>query len=404
MARGSNGLKSTLISRRTRGAETSVRIALAALGILSLSGACNQAPPPEDSPGIEDFVRNPAQIAVRRNGNGLTLVERDGRLYAEVIRQDGVSVCGDPSITLVAVSGPVSINEVKTGGMRDEKEDWIELFNTDDEPVLIEGWTLSDHYSNGARKTVPGSYVFAEGWVVCPERFAVVERTRGCADDKNEFDFGLGSDDELTLADASGELTSRAWWRNAPRDQSMGRPDDEDDEFVRLKKPTKEAANTNQCYCCGECREGRCSLVDGQCVATDEQECRKSDACEVRGLCMFLGAACVAGADADCEGSNLCEDKGRCSVKDGVCLALTDEGCAQATVCEEEGRCVAIDGACQPSKDEHCANSMKCAENNRCYFEDGRCVARECESAPVCTDPTTSCCFLVDGKCVALDS
>jgi len=69
---------------------------------------------------------------------------------------------------------PVWINEVLPGnttGISDskgEREPWIELVNTGDQPVPLDGWSLSDSYTNLTKWTFP------VGTVIQPGQFLVI--------------------------------------------------------------------------------------------------------------------------------------------------------------------------------------------------------------------------------------
>jgi hypothetical protein len=97
------------------------------------------------------------------------------------------------------------------------------------------------------------------------------------------------------------------------------------------------------------CRdEGRCSPVDGVCLAVTDADCIElSDVCTRYGTCTASAGACVATSDADCEASSTCTIYGGCRARGGHCIAITDADCERSSGCELYGWCMAnLQGEC----------------------------------------------------------
>lgn len=67
---------------------------------------------------------------------------------------------------------------------------------------------------------------------------------------------------------------------------------------------------------------GKCTHVEGECVATLRADCLASDQCRKVGQCSARDGECVARCDADCRASELCRDLG----PDLDCYPSTEEG------------------------------------------------------------------------------
>ena len=76
----------------------------------------------------------------------------------------------------------------------------------------------------------------------------------------------------------------------------------------------------------------------GTCIHSSNDDCKKSDACQSDGLCHLVkDEVCGARSKADCK--VLCKQKGLCSFKDGYCVATSDQDCKKSEVCRVSGGC-----------------------------------------------------------------
>ncbi len=93
--------------------------------------------------------------------------------------------------------------------------------------------------------------------------------------------------------------------------------------------------------------QGKCTYAHGQCVATTNKDCHKSENCPSLGECILelnrekTMGTCVASV-AGCEHSEVCKKYGKCTPgESGFCIVTSDKECAQSDICKNEGRCTA---------------------------------------------------------------
>jgi hypothetical protein len=120
------------------------------------------------------------------------------------------------------------INEIAPGG---DPDDWVELHNPGAEPVLLDGYTLTDDPATPALAPLTGALA-AGGYL----ELTISDETTG---------FKLGSDEELWLFDPDGTLTDGHDWIEdaAPELGSLARVPDTTGPFVGVGTPTPGAAN-----------------------------------------------------------------------------------------------------------------------------------------------------------------
>lgn len=114
----------------------------------------------------------------------------------------------------------------------------------------------------------------------------------------------------------------------------------------------------------GECRE----------VALRCEPCDAIDACAEGLFCDFgpsrvcktvgeKGRVCAA----DCVNDDaMCKQYGRCSLVDGLCVALTREDCVGSDACKLYGKCTPVDNECWVGSDEDCALAYCCTGYGKC--------------------------------------
>ncbi len=126
----------------------------------------------------------------------------------------------------------VVINEVSASSSR--HSDWIELYNAGQEEALLTGWSLLDQSDD-----VDRSYVFASGTTLAPGAHLLVFRG------DEGFGFGLGSQDQVRLMDASQTLVDALVWSEgqAPQDSSVGRLPDGAAQIETLFAPSPGSTN-----------------------------------------------------------------------------------------------------------------------------------------------------------------
>jgi sugar lactone lactonase YvrE len=121
--------------------------------------------------------------------------------------------------------GDVVLNEVRSLG-----GDPIELFNTSDETVDLEGWSLLDGNNSHDR------YFLPEGSEVEPGGFLVF--------DDSQTGLGLGDSDEVRLYDAEERLIERVSWSDGEAAISWCRYPDGDDDWGECGIPTPGEPNS----------------------------------------------------------------------------------------------------------------------------------------------------------------
>jgi hypothetical protein len=121
---------------------------------------------------------------------------------------DEGTVDGEDSEVAPPATGTIVVNEVVAKAAAGEA-DWVELYNLGSEDADLGGWSIADDGGH--------SYVFAPGKIVGAGEYLLV--------DANEFGFGLGSDDQVTLLQPDGSEADLADWEDgaAPLGTSWGR-------------------------------------------------------------------------------------------------------------------------------------------------------------------------------------
>ena len=133
---------------------------------------------------------------------------------------------------------------------------------------------------------------------------------------------------------------------------------------------------TNTCQSiCGkpsDCKKGlTCDEGKGVCFSQPARECAKSVRCRMDGSCSLVDGKCKATKDEDY--AKTCKFSGLCSFIDGKCSPTKDEDCAKSVYCKNLGSCSAVDGECKATKDEHCSMSVMCKMEGWCSRVDGKC-------------------------------
>ncbi|MDA3867460.1 MAG: lamin tail domain-containing protein [Salinivirgaceae bacterium] len=179
-------------------------------------------------------------------------------------------------------SQPVVINEFMASNssvIADEDgdyPDWIELYNTGDEPVNMGGYTLSDKEDKLFMWSFPDVEIGSRSFLL----LFVSDKNR-----KGSFlhtNFKISADGEtLTLCNNNGQIVDRVDAIKLETDQSYGRLDDGGEEWSILLVPMPGKTNNNQ-YGMKQISFSRASLsVSGrfytQSCSTVQFRCRKSD-------------------------------------------------------------------------------------------------------------------------------
>jgi hypothetical protein len=119
------------------------------------------------------------------------------------------------------------------------------------------------------------------------------------------------------------------------------------------------------------CRQGFCTLADGECRMRSDEDCRRALGCQTEGRCAFIEGTCQAASDADCAASERCAREGRCSVGQGSCQAPRDEECRRSSECESLGYCSVDHGECKAFSEADCKRSSTLAGLGRWQVHGG---------------------------------
>ena len=122
--------------------------------------------------------------------------------------------------------GGLYINEIYPNN-----PDWIELYNSTDEPIDLSGYTLQD--SKGSAE----QYVIEHGTVIGARSFLVF-------DEGDNFEFGISNDgDNISLLNAGGRPLDNVAFREVGGNKSYGRTTDGGSQEGVLDSPTKGRSN-----------------------------------------------------------------------------------------------------------------------------------------------------------------
>lgn len=154
--------------------------------------------------------------------------------------------------------------------------------------------------------------------------------------------------------------------------------------------PTAQRCDPGPVDCKQACRmEGACTLRDGVCVATSDEDCEASHFCWMGGQCALDGDRCTVSAEG-CADSSMCELNGWCEPAtsvDGEPADWCEDGVGVCEVtCWGAGRCDFIDGICQVTDAQQCLDSVHCAVEGRCSYGERFCYVNQagCEDSLEC--------------------
>ena len=123
------------------------------------------------------------------------------------------------------------INEVAAAG---EPNDWFELYNGTPDPIDLSGWFVTDSVA-----TEPMRAALPEGTTIAAWGFLALDAT------DEALGFRLGGDEELGIADPSGDFVDQVDWNegDSPAGGSFGRVPDGSGSFETLEAPSRGAPN-----------------------------------------------------------------------------------------------------------------------------------------------------------------
>lgn len=124
----------------------------------------------------------------------------------------------------------IVINEVESNG---DTNDWVEIYNAGTTSVDISGWYILD---NDPEKHKSDVIPLAEGTVLEPGAYFVF-------DENNQFNFGLGKEDKVTLYNNNREIVAEYEWSKHAAGVYARIPDGTGD-FADCETSTKGYSNT----------------------------------------------------------------------------------------------------------------------------------------------------------------
>ncbi|MGW8481820.1 lamin tail domain-containing protein [Microbacterium sp. NPDC055903] len=134
-----------------------------------------------------------------------------------------------PGASNTCVIPDVVINEIESNG---DTTDWVEVVNVGDTVVDVSGWSVMDNDPAGhAAETTP----LADGTTIEPGEYLVF-------DQPDDFVFGLGNGDTVTIRDAAGNTVDEHVY-TAHADGVLARCADGTGDFVDLATSTKGLRN-----------------------------------------------------------------------------------------------------------------------------------------------------------------
>ena len=146
--------------------------------------------------------------------------------------------------SVTAADGSVLINEVMADpltGIRDDDGelcDWIELYNTTDQPIKLNKYALSDNEGKPLKWRFPDdAEIPAQGYylVLCTGK----DRMDTKMQDVPHTNFRISAEQEtIILADSQGRVVDRVMIDNLPQDSSWGRNEQNQMQVFSMPTPT----------------------------------------------------------------------------------------------------------------------------------------------------------------------
>lgn len=150
-----------------------------------------------------------------------------------------------PAYTQVVINEVQSSNSTIFADEDGAFEDWIELYNTGEEPVNLNGYGLSDDFDNPFKWLVPEI-------IIEPGEFLVIRasgKDRSQAGQPLHTNFSIQKDgEEVILTTPDGDTADELEPTLIPRDISYGRVPDGTGEWRYFSEPTPGTDNTTESY------------------------------------------------------------------------------------------------------------------------------------------------------------
>jgi len=119
-----------------------------------------------------------------------------------------------------------------------EYDDWIELYNTSDDPIDLNGYYFSDDPSNPLKFQISGSFIIES------EDYGIFWADKDLDQGINHLGFKLSSTGEsILLSDPSGQLLDEVSFGNVSTDLSMGAFPDGSQDYYFFSESTPDESN-----------------------------------------------------------------------------------------------------------------------------------------------------------------
>lgn len=141
---------------------------------------------------------------------------------------------------------------------------------------------------------------------------------------------------------------------------------------------TRKTLRTPVDNCTLDCKvNGKCSLINGECIATKALDCLRSERCKEEAWCSPSNGQCTILLDRDCIMSDQCKVYGRCMLYGESCVATKSIECARSLNCKKYGFCsVDGEGGCQATFKADCVRSEVCRKYGFCSAVKGKCAKK----------------------------
>lgn len=170
------------------------------------------------------------------------------------------NVSSSPSAPQEKQYSKVIISEVQIAGQDDEKEEFVELYNSNDESVDLTGWYIHKKTKEGASESTFASNTLFKGKSIIAKGYFLVAREQYFSDIADMFvNHPLTKDNTLFLKNPNGRVVDMVGWgesqdfeesptQNPSRGQSIGRNPEESDTNnnnldFELDQPTPKSIN-----------------------------------------------------------------------------------------------------------------------------------------------------------------
>lgn len=162
--------------------------------------------------------------------------------FAFIILLSGIGL-SSLSAQNLHINEVLSSNETTLADEDGDFEDWIEIYNSGDEPVSLSGFGLSDDGDEPFKWAFPDITLQPGGYLL----IWASDKDRATPGSELHTNYGVAAGgEEVFLTHSDGRLLDQSPARELDEDISIGRQPDGTGEWVRFGEPTPGEANTTQ--------------------------------------------------------------------------------------------------------------------------------------------------------------